>query len=68
MSYTRKREIPKAKDNELVADYVNSYALLFYNYNTNGGIKQLQAHCNDLEKELLKRGLLTEEQVKFFNS
>lgn len=63
----RKSEIPKAKDNELVFEYVESYALLMMNYNEGKAIKQKQAHCNELEKELVKRGLLTEEDVKKLN-
>ena len=38
----RKTEIPKAKNNELVKDYVTSYALLSLNYNLGRGTKQLE--------------------------
>lgn len=63
----RKNQIPKSKDNELIFEYVNSYAKLLLNYNQNKGIKQLEKHCNDLEKELLNRGFLTEEQIEYLN-
>lgn len=63
----RKNQIPKSKDNELIFEYVNSYAKLLLNYNQNKGIKQLEKHCADLEKELLNRRLLTEEQIKELN-
>lgn len=63
----KKSEIAKAKDNELITEYVKSYSTLSLNYNLNRGIEKLQIHCNNLEKELIKRGLLTEENVKELN-
>jgi len=33
----------------------------------NMGIKQLEKQCANLEEELLKRGLLTEENIKRLN-
>lgn len=63
-----KREIPKAKDNELIVDYVRTQTLLEANLITGRGIKQLLAHAHDLENELVKRGLLTEADVKYLNS
>ena len=63
----RKNEISKADNSELIVDYVISFSSLISNYNTNRGIKQLEAHCTDLEKEIVKRGILTEEQIKRIN-
>ena len=60
----RKREIPKAKDNDLITEYVSSYATLLLNYNSSRRIIQAEKHCKDLEVELLKRGILTEENVR----
>ena len=60
----RKTEIKTAKDNELIAEYVHSYAMLIVKYNLNRGTKQLEKHCHDLETELLKRGLLTEDDIE----
>lgn len=59
-----KREIPKAKDNDLIAEYVSSYATLLLNYNLSRGVIQAEKHCKDLEAELLKRGILTEENIR----
>lgn len=63
----KKTEIAKAKNNELVYEYVNSYALLCLNSTSGRGVKQLSKHCEDLEKELIKRELLTEEDVRLLN-
>lgn len=62
-----KKEIKIAKNSELVYEYATSYALLIVNYNIGKGTKQLQKHCNDLENELMKRNLLTEEDVERLN-
>lgn len=64
----RKNEIPKAKDNDLITEYILKYGLLFVNYNTNRGIKQLEKQCENLEAELLKRGILTEENLQRLHS
>ena len=63
----RKNEIPKAKDNDLIAEYVSSYATLLLNFNLSRGIIQAEKHCKDLEAELLKRGILTEENIRSLN-
>lgn len=63
----RKSEIPKAKDNDLITEYVSSYATLLLNYNLSRGIIQAEKHCKDLETELLKRGLLTEENIRILS-
>lgn len=62
-----KKEIKVAKDSELVYEYATSYALLLLNYNMGKSTNRLQAHCNNLENELMKRNLLTEEDVKRLN-
>ena len=64
----RKNEIPKAKNNELLVDYIRSYSEWGENSILGRGVKQLERHCADLEKELVKRGILTEEDVKHLNS
>ena len=60
----RKNEIAKAKDNDLITEYAVSYATMLLNYNLGRGMKQIESHCRDLEEELFKRGLLTEENLK----
>lgn len=59
-----KAEIKKAKDNELIVDYVRTYSSFCLNVNLGMGIKQYSKHCTDLEEELVKRGILTEENVR----
>lgn len=63
----RKAEIKAAKDNELIVEYVQTYSLLMLNTNLQMGTKRHEKHCQDLETELVKRGLLTEEDVKHLN-
>lgn len=60
----RKNEIKKATNNALIVDYVKTYSSLCLNINLGMGTKQFENHCNDLEKEMLNRGLLTEEDIK----
>ena len=62
-----KSEIKKAENHALISDLVNSYSRLLLNYNFNKATKQLEKHCADLEKELLDRGLLTQEEIKILN-
>lgn len=62
-----RKEIGKAENNKLIVDYVQTYSLLTLKYNTGGGTKQHERHCVDLEKEMVKRGILTEEDVEHLN-
>ena len=62
-----KAEILKAKDNDLITEYISSYASLLVNYNLKLGTKRLEQHCSALETELLKRGILTEDNIKTLN-
>lgn len=63
----RKNEIKKAKDNELIVDLVLSFGIWCRNVNLGLGEKRLGSHCKDLEEELLKRGVLTEEDVRLLH-
>lgn len=63
----RKSEIKKAKDNELLVDYISSVTSLHLNYNLNKKTEQLTKHCHDLEEEIIKRGILTTEDVRKVN-
>ncbi len=63
-----KGEIKKAPNNELIVDYVHAYAIFTENYLHGGGLKRLGQHLQDLETELVARGLLTEEDVKHLNA
>lgn len=63
----RRAEMKKAKSNELILDYIESYALLSLNYNGNRGTQKIEKHCRDLEAELLRRDILTEDDIKKLN-
>ena len=63
----KKSEIAKAKDNDLITEYVSSYASLSTNYNLKLGTKRLEQQCIALETELLKRGILTIENIERLN-
>lgn len=62
----RKSEIKKATDNELIVDFIDSYAGWLLNVNQGKGVKQYANHCRDLSSEMLKRGIFTEENVRHF--
>ena len=64
----RKNEIPKAKDNDLITEYILKHAFLLVNFNNQMGTKQLEKQCENLEAELLKRGILTEENLQRLHS
>lgn len=64
----RKAEMRAATDSEIIYDYVQSYAQSCLNYNQNRGTKALGKHLQDLNAEVLRRGLLTPEQVKKLNA
>jgi hypothetical protein len=55
--------IKKSDSGELIVEYVITYANLVYNINTGCGTKRYSQHCQDLEEELLKRGVLTQENI-----
>ena len=62
------KELKSAQDSEVIVDYIRTYAGFVFNLNTGGGIKQYGKHLKDLDAEMLRRGILTEEQVKLLNS
>lgn len=65
-----KREIKKATNNELIVEYVRTYSSLSLNLNApweNRGTKRYGQHCHNLEAEMVARGILTEDDVKYLN-
>lgn len=60
----KKSEIKKATNAEIVYEYAIMYSLLCDNYNTGRSTKTYEQRCRNLEDELLKRELLTEEQIE----
>ena len=59
----KKSEIKNLKDNELIAEYVRTFAHYDSNYVLRRGVNQLAKHLKDLEEELLQRNILTQEDV-----
>ncbi len=62
-----KKDVPKLKDNDLIEEYVSAYSSLLLNFNLSRGTKQYEGQCRAIEKELLKRGILTEENIRHLN-
>jgi hypothetical protein len=62
-----KKELRTAQDNEIIMDYINSYCNYALNMNFGRGTKAIGVHLKDLDGEMLKRGLLTEEQIHKLN-
>ena len=63
----KKTEIKRAEDHELIAEYVNTYSRWTLNYSRSRGVKQLRAHLDDLEAEMLSRGFLTQDELNYLN-
>lgn len=58
----KKSEVEKVADNELIVELANTNAMYSVNYNNNGGVKQLAIKLTWLTNEMVRRGLITEEQ------
>ena len=63
----RKQDIMNADDNALLVEYIRSYGEHATNYVLNRGTKRLQAHLADLERELVRRGILNERDIETLN-
>lgn len=63
----KKSEIKFLKDNELIAEYVRTYAHYDTNWVCRRGTEQLAKQLKNLEAELLKRGILTQEDIDRLN-
>ncbi len=59
----KKADMKKADSGELISDLARTFSMLVYNYNTSGPVKQYDKHCRDLTEELIRRGLMTKEQI-----
>lgn len=62
-----KKEIKTATSNALIVDYILTNIRLVRNEIYQLGTKQLNTHIKDLESELLKRGVLTENDIRILN-
>lgn len=63
-----KTEMKNAENNEIIYSYIKAYSLFCVNMNLGGGTKSLDKELKNLDVEMLKRGLLTEKQIKKLNS
>lgn len=63
----KKSEIGKAEGNELLVDYINSVVSFHLNYNSGKNTGRILKHCDDLEKEIVARGILTKDDIKRVN-
>lgn len=63
-----KKELKTAQDNEIIMDYISTYSRMVLNMNFKLRTKALEKHLFDLDAEMLKRGLLTQEQIDCLNS
>lgn len=62
-----KREMKTASDGDLIVEYVITASGEASNFVLDRGIVQYQRHRKVIEEELLKRGILTERQIKRAN-
>ena len=60
----KKSEIENLPDNKLIVEYVRHSNKLASNYVLNRGVKRLQVICTNMENELVKRGILNDEDIK----
>lgn len=59
----------KLSDNELICEYVKSQIRwTIKETNTHYSTTTIRKHCEKLERELVKRGILTAEDIKDINS
>lgn len=62
-----KNEIKTAHDSDLIMDYISTYSRAMLNENCGLPTKALDKHLKDLDCEMLKRGLLTQDQIDCLN-
>ena len=64
----RKNEIKKAEDHDLVCDAIHTFGLLCRNMQfPDAGVKRYSQHFDDLAKEMVARGILTQKDVDWIN-
>ena len=62
-----KREMKTVSDGDLIVYYVMTACEEHLNFNLGRGIVAIQRHRKNIEEELLKRGILTEKQIRRAN-
>lgn len=63
-----KTEMKKAENSEIIFRYIKAYSSLTLNINLGGKTKSLETELTNLNDEMLKRGLLTKDQIRNLNS
>lgn len=62
-----KREMKTVSDGDLIVEYVKTAADEASNYVLDRGIVKIQQHRKALEEEFLRRGILTDRQIRRAN-
>lgn len=64
----KKSEIKNLTDRELIVEYVRAYSHYDTNFILRRGIEQLAKQLRNIEAELIKRNILTEDDINYLNS
>lgn len=63
-----KVEMKTADDSQIIVDYIKSYSLFCTNDCLSRGTKAVCKHLKDLDAEMLKRGILSQDQINYLNA
>lgn len=61
-------EMKTADDSQIIVDYIKSYSLFCTNDCLGRGTKAVCKHLQDLDAEMLKRGILSQDQINYLNA
>ena len=62
-----RKSLKVATDKEVLIDFINTYAEFCVNMNLSRGTQRLWKHWIDLDKEMVKRGIFTEDEIARFH-
>ena len=62
-----RQQMKNAADNEIIMEYVSYGEMFVLAINTSGRIKAVSKHLEALDAEMLRRGLLTQQQIGKLN-
>lgn len=62
-----KKEIKTVPNNELLIEYIKTYSLYDVNTVLRRGTTNAYKHLQDLEEELIKRNIFTQEDIRQLN-
>lgn len=62
-----KKQLRFARDGEILVDYIMTSCKYAVNLNIGRGTKALWEHMKELEKEIIKREILTQVEVDYLN-